>query len=459
MALAIAAVALGSLSLVACGSDRALVTAPSTEHATLAAGAGLELSPNRILPEGSVNTTTPITLTSLVSGTSCPTLQFLVSSYVFNVDGATQYQGGACANLQAGSKITFNGTRLSETSGIFSVTQLSFVTTTTTPAPTPSPTPAPVHTEGTVTATGAGICPELQFFFGSYAFNASYSTQYSGGACPNIKAGARVAIVGTKKDGESFVRVTSLTFTGGTTPTPEPPTAPLHVDATVSSLVGGTACPSLSFMVGPYKISLSPETTFERGACVRVAAGSKIGLTVLRKGDGTFTALKIEFNDTTNPPSPTGQAVEGEGVITALARTAACPTTQFYIGTYVIAIGASTQYVGGACTDLAVGTKVGVKGTMTGASAVAASVITVQNGRPQPTHEAVEGEGLVTALVDGTSCPSLQFRISEYTITLAGPTQFVGGSCTDVAVGKKLGVRVTMTGEKTATASAITFKN
>jgi len=65
----------------------------------------------------------------------------------------------------------------------------------------------------------------------------------------------------------------------------------------------------------------------------------------------------------------------------------------------------------------------------------------------------------VTALVGGTSCPSLQFKISEYTITVTASTQFVGGSCTAIAAGRKLGVRGTLTGEKSATASLITFKD
>jgi hypothetical protein len=457
-ALAIGAAALGALPLVACGSDRGVITAPSSLQASAMPGATSTVAAQQILPRNGVATTTPITVTSLVSGTSCPTLQFMVSTYVFKVDGATQYEGGACANIQPGVKVNFSGTRESETSQVFSVAHLSFATNSTPPTPAPSPTPTPVQGEGTVTATGAGTCPELQFFLGSYALNVSYATQFSGGACADIKAGARVAIVGTKKESESFVRVTTLTFKRDTPTEPPAPTTPVYADVTVSSLVTGTACPSLSFMVGPYKISVSSATTFEHGACVNIAAGMKLGLTGTRQGDGIVAASKIEFRDTSNPTSPTGQTVEGEGVITALARTTVCPTKQFYIGTYVITLDASTQYVGGACADLAAGMKVRVKGTMSGASTVAASVITIQNPGPQPTPEA-EGEGFVTALVDATSCPALQFKISEYTITLTASTQFSGGTCTDIAAGKKLRVRGTMTGEKTATASLITFKN
>ena len=38
-------------------------------------------------------------------------------------------------------------------------------------------------------------------------------------------------------------------------------------------------------------------------------------------------------------------------------------------------------------------------------------------------------------------------------------TTFVGGTCGNVAVGRKLGVRAVMTGEKQALATQIVFKN
>jgi hypothetical protein len=306
------------------------------------------------------------------------------------------------------------------------------------------------------------MCPELQFFFGSYAFNVSYATQYSGGACADLKTGARVAIVGTKKETESFIRVTTLAFKRDGTPAPEPPppTTPVSAEVTVSSLVSGTSCPSLSFMVGPYTISLSSATTFEHGACVNIAAGMKLGLTGTRQGDGVINASKIQFRDAnpTSPTNPNARPVEGEGTIGSLSGTTACPTLQFYIGSYLIKLDGSTQYVGGSCADLNAGLKVGVKGSMGSDGSVAATVITVKRDEPRPAPEA-EGEGFVTALVDGASCPSLQFKISEYTITLTATTQFSGGVCADIAAGRKLGVRGTMTGDKSATASLITFQN
>src|SRR5437867_814624 len=101
---AIGTATIAVLSLVACGSDRAVVTAPSTVQAAVAPASALVVTTSQILPSGEVSTTTPITVTSLVSGTSCPTLQFMVYTYVFNLGAGTQYSGGACADVQPGAK-------------------------------------------------------------------------------------------------------------------------------------------------------------------------------------------------------------------------------------------------------------------------------------------------------------------------------------------------------------------
>ena len=74
----ISALLLGLMPLVACGSDRALTIAPSI--VPTASGTRSPATPTQILPRGNVNTTTPQTVTSLMSGTVCPTVQCTISS-------------------------------------------------------------------------------------------------------------------------------------------------------------------------------------------------------------------------------------------------------------------------------------------------------------------------------------------------------------------------------------------
>jgi hypothetical protein len=363
-----------------------VTTAPSSVlSSALSSTAAVEQS----VVSGSRFTTaaTVLTVSSLVSGTACPTLQFMINTYVIKTSAATQYDGGSCTSLKAGTRIFMEGA--SEAPQTFNATRISFSTDTTTTPTAPTPTPAPT------TPTTPGV---------------------------------------------------------------------VAAEVTVTSLVAATSCPALSFMVGGYTIVTSASTHFENGACANLQAGSKIALTGSKSGDTTVVASNIAFRDgsTTTPPTGTSdrpaQPVEGEGVISSLIGGTGCPTLQFLIGSYLIKVDGATQYVGGFCRDLQAGVRVGVKGTVNADRSVTASAISVRSEAPKPDPEA-EGEGFVTGLVTGTACPALQFRISEYTITVTASTQFVGGSCESVAIGKKVGVKGRMTGEKAATASVIVVKN
>jgi uncharacterized protein DUF5666 len=376
LVVSIGASALASVLVGGCGSsERVVVSAPSSVPMTAQGPGAAQLAPR----EG---TTTPVSITALVDGTACPSLQFMVSSYTFRVSASTQYTGGTCANLHAGSRINFTGTRLSPTALVFDVATLSFATTVA-PPPTPTPPPpssTPVRAEATVTAIGAGMCPELQFFFNSYALNVSYATQYTGGTCADIRVGARVAISGVKKDTETFIRVASMTFQGNTGTSPQPPASPTN---------------------------------------------------------------------------PTGRPVEGEGVISSLRSGTTCPALEFLIGEYVIALDAATLFDRGACGDLAPGVRVHVVGTMSG-TAVSAARVSVQGDAPG--RPVVEGEGRVSRLLPGAGCPALTFMIEEYTVAVSNSTVFVGGTCGDVVVGRQLGVQGTVTGERQVLATQIVFK-
>jgi uncharacterized protein DUF5666 len=430
----------GAIALVACGSERGSgPTAPETVTPTAPA----IVTSEQVGPRGGVVTTTPITVMALVSGTACPALSFTVGTYVFKVSSTTQYTGGTCADIQPGSKINFSASRDSETSTVFTVAQVSFATSTT-------PTTTPVTTEGTITAIGSGICPELQFFFGSYAINVSSATQYSGGACADLKAGARVAIVGSKKATESFVRVTSLTFKRESTVSQA---TPVSAEVTVSSIVPATACPTLAFMVGPYTVTVSTATTFEAGTCARIAPNARLRLTGTRQGDGPIAASKIEFLETTSAP-----AAEGEGVVTTVVSATTCPALSFYIGPYLITVGSSTRFDGGVCDDVRAGTTVYVRGSLTADRAVAASSITIKS-RPQEPQQTGEGDGRVSMLVAGTACPALSFTFEGYVVTTDASTRFNGRGCSAIAAGVGLHIAGRLTGDKRALATEITFKD
>jgi len=475
-ALAMSAVILGVLPLVACGADRTgTVTAPSSVVSSVVAtppstgAAGLsavstgaaDLSAVSASASASAAAETAYnTISSLVAGTSCPTLQFKISTYLIKTDTATRYEGGSCASLAVGTKLTLQATRIGSSSEqTVYASQITIIPDTTpTPTPTPPPPPpptnppTPVRTEVTITGV-TGTCPDVLFAVGTYTFKVSASTTFSSITCADLRAGVRVNVVGTKRESDTFIVVTEIRRTD--TPTPPPVTG----EGIVSSLVATTSCPALTFIVGgAYTVVASASTQWDNGTCANLTVGSRVELTGTRTGDASIAATKIEFRTGSTPPTEPTRPIEGEGVITSLSSGTACPTLQFFIGTYLVKLDASTQYVGGFCTDLRVGVTVHLRGTASADGGVTASTVTMRTATPRPEPEA-EGEGFVTALVSGTACPTLQVRLGEYTVTMTASTQFVGGSCSSLVVGQRLAVRGTMTGEKSATATQITIRN
>lgn len=471
LALAVSAVVLGVLPLVACGSDRTgVTTAPSSALSTPLSAAALEPPVASSGASVSASETPSNTITSLVAGTSCPTLQFTIGTYLIKTDSATRYDGGSCATLQAGTKITLQTTRLGgDREQTVYASQITIrPDTTTTPTPTPIPTNPTTPVQTDVTMTGVtGTCPDVTFTVGTYTFKVSSSTGYSGGTCADLKAGVKVSVVGTKRESDSVIVVMGIGIKR--TDAPTGPTGPTTVsgEGIVSSLVATTSCPALTFVVGgSYTVVASASTHWEHGTCATLKIGSKVELTGTRTGDSSIAATKIEFRDgrvpptdptrSTEPTRPT-EHVEGEGVITSLGAGAACPTLQFSIGTHLVKVDASTLFDHGDCRDLAIGKRVHVKGALTGDGTVLATRISVQSDSPG--SPVAEGDGKVSRLVPGTACPALTFLIEEYTVTLTASTTFVGGSCGDVAAGKKLGVKGTVTGEKQVLATQIVFRN
>src|SRR4029077_7162811 len=121
----------------------------------------------------------------------------------------------------------------------------------------------------------------------------------------------------------------------------------------------------------------------------------------------------------------------------------------FMISQYSIAVSGSTQFEGGTCGGIKVGTKVAVTGSRKGDTTVAASKIAFRDQGTPPTEpsrpaQVVEGEGVIGSLSSGTACPALQFLIGSYGIKTDGATQYVGGYCGDLKAGLKVGVKGTL---------------
>jgi hypothetical protein len=121
-------------------------------------------------------------------------------------------------------------------------------------------------------------------------------TRYDNGSCADIAAGATLAIVATKGKTDTSVLVSSITFKRPGDPEPLP-VDDVSADVTVGSLVPGSACPTLSFLVGPYTVTVSSSTLYDGGMCTDLVAGRTLHLNGTKQSDDRVLASRVSFPD------------------------------------------------------------------------------------------------------------------------------------------------------------------
>src|SRR5262249_61933713 len=113
---------------------------------------------------------------------------------------------------------------------------------------------------------------------------------------------------------------------------------------------------------------------------------------------------------------PTTESVEGEAPVSAVAAGTACPTRQFTVSSFAVNLTATTMFEHGACADVKVGATLEVTGMMdTATRTITASKVEFKNENENE-NEPAEGDGIVTSLVAGTSCPTLRFMVGTFLV-------------------------------------------
>ena len=135
-----------------------------------------------------------------------------------------------------------------------------------------------------------GTCPNLAFAFAGTRVVTNARTQYLGGTCADVRAGAGLEVLGIRAhNGEVVaqqVQVRERVQNGGTVAT---------IRSQVRSFTG--SCPSTSFTLGGVPVVTTSQTQFVGGTCrllrngVTVEAhGSRAG-----SGKGAMTAARVRF--------------------------------------------------------------------------------------------------------------------------------------------------------------------
>jgi hypothetical protein len=97
------------------------------------------------------------------------------------------------------------------------------------------------------------------------------------------------------------------------------------------------------------------------------------------RGAGTDGAdLGASFGG--GPSTPASQPIEGEGVISGgPVGGSTCPSLSFMVGSYVVKVDASTQFAGGSCGSLRLGTRIHGRGTVNVDGSVSLTYLAVLN--------------------------------------------------------------------------------
>lgn len=219
--------------------------------------------------------------------------------------------------------------------------------------------------------------------------------------------------------------------------------------ATISAVTG--TCPTVELTIAGIPVTVNAATTFPAGqTCGQLAANVLVevrGMLTISNGALSVVATTIEVED--------GSEGEGEGRVTDVQGT--CPNITLTVDGLTVKADALTKYVpanrGAGCDQIRVGTKIKVKAVPATGGGYRARLIEIKGHR----HFG-EGEGRITQ-VTGT-CPDATIYFGATAVQVNAATNFVGGTCADLAVGVRVQARGFKDDDATANvASWIRFKS
>jgi Domain of unknown function (DUF5666) len=199
-----------------------------------------------------------------------------------------------------------------------------------------------------------------------------------------------------------------------------------------------------TLVVGTTTVSVPEGTPITKGSrdldLADVIVGAQIHVKGARAGDA-ITASRIIVQQTGL------ESVTMSGTISDLGGT--CPNATFKFGSTAIAVNSSTQFVKGACSNLANGLAVEVKGLRRTDGSILATMVKFDDKQDERT---IELSGALSNL--GGKCPARTFDLGGYEVRTNGSTTFVT-PCATLANGQSVQVQGRTTGNGKANASEV----
>lgn len=275
-----------------------------------------------------------------------------------------------------------------------------------------------VEGKGVITAI-SGTCPDVVITIQGIPITVNASTVFPiGQTCGQLAVNQQVEVRGTLTVNGTTLSVVakSIEVEDGNEGEGE---------GRVTAVTG--TCPDLTITVDGITVKLDALTRYvpAGASCSLIKVGTKLKVKAVPAPGGGFRARTVEIK---------GQRNFGEGESRITAVTGACPDVTIAFGRTEVLVNASTVFVGGTCSDLAVGSVVQVKGFRDdGATQNVATLVKFKSRH-------VEGRSVVTK-VTGT-CPTLTIVVGGVvSVVTDANTVFKGGSCLMVRTGVKVHVK------------------
>ena len=146
----------------------------------------------------------------------------------------------------------------------------------------------------------------------------------------------------------------------------------IEIEGTVAS---GTCA---SFVVNGTTITTDTTTQFSKGTCANVVAGAIVEVKGSTHTDGTVRATEVKFEDKDDDTNDDDDRDEDKNKVELEGLVTAGNCSSFTVKNVVVTTNAMTVFKNGRCDEIAIGARVHVRATPTGATTALAMLVNIQ---------------------------------------------------------------------------------
>ena len=308
--------------------------------------------------------------TDVITATTgvCPSPTITVRGVPVAVTATTTYGGAAtCAGLTVGTTVSVTGVVT------FTATGFSVIATHIRIEGMPS-----TKVEGRI-ATVAGACPSLTIALEGNrgVVITSAATAFDpAAACNRMVPGARIEAWGTRNATNALIAARVELEEDDDDDDDDNDNGggkgrQVGGEGVIGAITG--TCPSLTAVIGGYRVQLTAATEFVGGTCASLRPGTKVKVDARVQADGSIVADRVEIERVP------GRPVSGDGRVDTVGGT--CPSLTLSVQGVTVITSDTTVFSGADCGSIRAGTHIDVTGEYDGVIVTARSVAIRNNGR------------------------------------------------------------------------------